>query len=62
MTLRNLVREKKMRLSVIGTGYLGATHAASMAELGHKVVGVDIDPIKIDRRSEEHTSELQSPC
>jgi UDPglucose 6-dehydrogenase len=38
-----------MRLSVIGTGYLGATHAASMAELGHKVVGVDIDPIKIDR-------------
>lgn len=54
MTLRNLVREKKMRLSVIGTGYLGATHAASMAELGHKVVGVDIDPIKIDRLAAGH--------
>lgn len=54
MTLRNLVREKKIRLSVIGTGYLGATHAASMAELGHKVVGVDIDPIKIDRLAAGH--------
>jgi UDPglucose 6-dehydrogenase len=43
-----------MRLSVIGTGYLGATHAASMAELGHKVVGVDIDPIKIDRLAAGH--------
>ncbi len=38
-----------MRISVIGTGYLGATHAAAMAELGHEVVGVDIDPVKIDR-------------
>jgi UDPglucose 6-dehydrogenase len=38
-----------MKLSVVGTGYLGATHAAAMAELGHEVLGVDIDPTKIDR-------------
>ncbi|WP_296666399.1 UDP-glucose/GDP-mannose dehydrogenase family protein [Demequina sp.] len=38
-----------MRLSVFGTGYLGATHAAGMAELGHEVIGVDIDPAKIER-------------
>src|SRR6266513_1970914 len=38
-----------MRLSVIGTGYLGATHAAAMAELGHEVVGVDVDRAKVDR-------------
>jgi UDPglucose 6-dehydrogenase len=37
-----------MRLSVIGTGYLGATHAACMAELGFDVIGVDVDPAKID--------------
>lgn len=37
-----------MKISVIGTGYLGATHAAAMAELGHDVVGVDTDPAKID--------------
>ena len=36
-----------MRLSVIGCGYLGAVHAACMAELGHDVVGVDVDEAKI---------------
>jgi len=38
-----------MRISVIGTGYLGATHAAAMAELGHEVIGVDVDDAKINR-------------
>jgi UDPglucose 6-dehydrogenase len=37
------------RLSVIGTGYLGATHAACMADLGFDVVGIDTDPSKIER-------------
>lgn len=36
-----------MRMTVIGTGYLGATHAACMAELGHEVIGVDVDEAKI---------------
>ena len=36
-----------MRISVIGCGYLGAVHAASMASLGHDVVGVDVDADKI---------------
>ncbi|MCK2199897.1 UDP-glucose dehydrogenase family protein [Corynebacterium callunae] len=36
-----------MRMTVIGTGYLGATHAACMAELGHEVLGVDVDEAKI---------------
>ena len=40
-----------MRLSVIGCGYLGAVHAASMAELGHEVVGVDVDPSKVQSLS-----------
>jgi UDPglucose 6-dehydrogenase len=31
-----------MRLVVLGLGYLGATHAACMAELGHDVLGVEI--------------------
>jgi UDPglucose 6-dehydrogenase len=34
-------------ISVIGTGYLGATHAAGLAELGFDVTGVDHDPAKI---------------
>ena len=40
-----------MRITVIGTGYLGATHAAAMAELGHEVLGVDVDPAKIEALS-----------
>ena len=40
-----------MRCTVFGTGYLGATHAAGMAELGHEVVGIDIDPGKIAKLS-----------
>lgn len=38
-----------MHMSVIGTGYLGATHAACMAELGHEVIGVDVDDNKISQ-------------
>lgn len=34
-------------MSVVGTGYLGATHAACMAELGHEVVGIDSDAAKV---------------
>ena len=37
-----------LRVSVIGTGYLGATHAACIASLGFQVIGVDVDPAKIE--------------
>jgi UDPglucose 6-dehydrogenase len=37
------------RLAVIGTGYLGATHAVCMAELGYEVIGLDVDQSKVDR-------------
>jgi UDPglucose 6-dehydrogenase len=36
-----------VRISVIGCGYLGAVHAAAMADLGHEVVGIDVDEAKI---------------
>ena len=36
-----------MKISVIGCGYLGAVHAASMARLGHDVIGVDTDSARI---------------
>lgn len=39
--------EAPLRVSVIGTGYLGATHAAAVAEMGFTVIGVDHDPAKI---------------
>ena len=36
-----------MLVSVLGTGYLGATHAAALAACGHQVHGVDVDPARI---------------
>jgi UDPglucose 6-dehydrogenase len=36
-----------MQITVIGTGYLGATHAACMAQIGHSVLGVDTDATKV---------------
>jgi UDPglucose 6-dehydrogenase len=37
-----------LKLSVIGTGYLGATHAACMASLGFEVIGYDTETSKIE--------------
>jgi UDPglucose 6-dehydrogenase len=38
-----------MRLTVIGTGYLGLTHAVCMADLGHDVMALDVDAEKVAR-------------
>jgi UDPglucose 6-dehydrogenase len=43
--------EHLVRISVIGCGYLGAVHAASMAELGHDVIGIDVDQDKVNSLS-----------
>ncbi|PLW67145.1 nucleotide sugar dehydrogenase [Streptomyces sp. SCUT-3] len=40
-----------LKVTVIGTGYLGATHAAAMAELGFEVLGLDVDSAKIEMLS-----------
>ena len=41
--------DESPRLTVIGTGYLGATHAVCMASLGYEVMGVDVDAAKIEK-------------
>jgi UDPglucose 6-dehydrogenase len=42
-------QENALRVTVIGTGYLGLTHAVCMADLGHQVLAIDIDAGKIAR-------------
>lgn len=46
--------QKDMRCTVFGTGYLGATHAACMAELGHDVLGVDVNEGKVAKLTSGH--------
>jgi UDPglucose 6-dehydrogenase len=43
-----MTTQPPLRIAVLGTGYLGATHAAAMAELGFDVLGMDIDKAKVD--------------
>jgi len=40
-------RGQLTRVTVIGTGYLGLTHAVCMADLGHEVLAIDVDESKI---------------
>lgn len=43
--------QSRPRLCVVGTGYLGAVHAACMANFGFEVIGVDVDEIKVKQLS-----------
>ena len=45
-----------MKISVVGCGYLGAVHAATLASMGHTVVGIDVDPGKV-----EHLAQGMAP-
>lgn len=40
-----------LRVTVIGAGYLGLTHAVCLSDLGHHVVAVDVDEDKIAQAS-----------
>jgi UDPglucose 6-dehydrogenase len=40
-----------MKITVIGTGYVGVVHAASLADLGHDVLGIDVDKERISALS-----------
>jgi UDPglucose 6-dehydrogenase len=45
-----------MRLTIIGTGYLGLSHAVCMAEIGHEVIGLDADIEKVTLASSGQVS------
>ncbi len=50
-----------MHVAVIGTGRLGTTHAACMAQIGHSVIGVDIDPGRVAELSSGDVPFFEQP-
>ena len=38
-----------MRVSVVGTGYVGLVSGVCLAEKGHQVTCVDLDPAKVEK-------------
>jgi UDPglucose 6-dehydrogenase len=46
---------RSSRITIIGTGYLGLTHAVCMADLGHKVLAIDVDEEKIAKAERGET-------
>src|SRR5690348_17887060 len=56
MPMREYAEDDPVDFVIVGTGAGGGTLACKLAEAGFSVVGMDAGA-----RSEEHTSELQSP-
>jgi UDPglucose 6-dehydrogenase len=44
-----------MRVTAIGIGYLGLTHAVCMADLGHEVLAIDVDVTKVEKAARGET-------
>jgi UDPglucose 6-dehydrogenase len=44
-----------LNVTVIGTGYLGLTHAVCMADVGHNVLAIDVDEEKIAKAARGET-------
>ena len=55
MTTRVDLQTTPRKVTVIGCGYLGAVHAAAMADIGHEVLGFDVDADKVALLNTGHT-------
>ena len=61
-TLLSAIESKKAVLGVVGLGYVGLPLAVEMVKQGFTVIGIDLDPDKIDRiyRGESYITDISS--
>jgi len=50
-----------MKISIFGMGYVGATSAACLLDDGHEIVGVDVNPLKVEKLSQGKSPMIQEP-
>jgi GDP-mannose 6-dehydrogenase len=53
------VNETALKISVVGLGFVGTVTSACLCEMGHEVVGVDLDPGKVDLFARGHAPILE---
>src|SRR5690606_5305117 len=54
VAVRPSMESVAMKVSVVGTGYVGLVTGACLADSGHEVLCIDTDQIKVDRLREGH--------
>jgi GDP-mannose 6-dehydrogenase len=56
---RNVKEDEAVKVSVLGLGYVGCVTAACLAYDGHSVIGVDVNPVKVDAINAGHSPVLE---
>lgn len=63
MLLKDLIREKKARIAIVGLGYVGLPAAVELVRVGYSVLGIDISKKRVAEinKGQSYISDISSP-